>query len=393
MKTTNKFLSLCISALCVVSLVSCEDAEKGKIDNLLYFSEASSAKTKTVSLAEGNTSTTVTVRLAKALDADLNATVSIDNEYLEAYNKTNETDYQVLGTELFTFNSSVSVKAGNVSSEPVEIEILEFNPLGVKYAIPLKVVANDGDIQSGESTSHFIIFLEKPLKQYVPQFTYKSNMSLEEGNGWPGDCNNITLEWWVKMSGFSVNNQAIFSVGGSGELYIRFGDLVYANGYSYVYNFLQVKAMGSQFDTGDPTAGNGLDKGTWYHFAYTYDAATGTSLLYKNGEQIGKLNTSAGVPKGVTGCSMVSSGQTYFRDKCELCQVRLWKTTRTQAQIQNNMNGEVDPKDPNLIFYLPMNEGDGATFYDATGNGHNATAGSNATVETSVPWNIYTFAN
>ncbi len=383
---------LSIIAISVIALSSCEDAEKGAIDNLLYFSEASSAKTKTVTLTEGTTNTSVIVRLAKATETDVKATVMLDEAYLNAYNATNETDYKVLGTDIFSFSTSVCIKAGSISSEPVDISIADFSPQGVKYAIPLKVVADNAGIEEGESSSHIIIFLEKPLRQAVPQFTYKSNMSLEPKDKWGLSLPNYTLEWWVKMSGFSVNNQAIFNVAGDNELYIRFGDLVYAKGSKYVYNFLQIKTMGSQFDTGDPTADAGLTANTWYHFAISYDAASGTSLLYMNGSQVAKLSTAAGLNKGVDGVSMVCSGQTYFKDKCEMCQVRMWKTTRTAAQIANNMYAEVDPKDPNLVFYLPMNEGEGATFYDATGNGHNATAGSNATPQTSVPWNTYTFA-
>ena len=35
---------------------------------------------------------------------------------------------------------------------------------------------------------------------------------------------------------------------------------------------------------------------------------------------------------------------------------------------------EVNPKNPNLIALWPMDEGDGTSFRDATGNGHNATS-------------------
>ncbi len=37
----------------------------------------------------------------------------------------------------------------------------------------------------------------------------------------------------------------------------------------------------------------------------------------------------------------------------------------------------MDPTNPNLIGYWPMNEGKGNTFADITGNGHNGTADGN----------------
>lgn len=392
MKTISNYFFLLALIVNAAILSSCESETENS--SLLYFSEATSSRTKNVTLStEGETNTSVTVRVSGQALTDFHAEISLDEEYLNAYNKTNETNYVMLGNDRFTFNPEVIIKEGNASSEPVDICIHEFATQGVKYAIPLKVTPkNNTSLEPGENSSHIIILLDKPLRQAVPQLTYKCNMNLEPKESWGLSLANYTLEWWVKMSGFSVNNQAIFNVAGDNELYIRFGDLVYAQGSKYVYNFLQIKTMGSQFDTGDPTAGAGLEANTWYHFAISYDAASGTSLLYMNGVQVAKLSTAAGQNKGVDGVSMVCSGQTYFKNKCEMCQVRMWKTTRTPAQIANNMYAEVDPKDPNLVFYLPMNEGEGATFYDSTGNGHNATAGSNGTVQTSVPWNTYTFS-
>lgn len=54
---------------------------------------------------------------------------------------------------------------------------------------------------------------------------------------------------------------------------------------------------------------------------------------------------------------MISSGEEYFPDFCEMCQVRFWKVTRTVNQIKKSMYTEVDYTDKNLLLYLPMNEG------------------------------------
>jgi hypothetical protein len=65
---------------------------------------------------------------------------------------------------------------------------------------------------------------------------------------------------------------------------------------------------------------------------------------------------------------------TYFPDLCAMSQMRLWKTAISQSQIKNNMYYEIDPANPGLIGYWPMNEGSGNVFKDITGNGHDATA-------------------
>jgi hypothetical protein len=57
------------------------------------------------------------------------------------------------------------------------------------------------------------------------------------------------------------------------------------------------------------------------------------------------------------------------------------------------MNKEVKYTDPNLVFYLPMNEGSGSVLHDVTGNGHNVTIGSadNGSDANVKSWQTYTF--
>jgi hypothetical protein len=223
---------------------------------------------------------------------------------------------------------------------------------------------------------------------------------------WPQqvDLTNFTLEWWARCTnkngngGFSVNNQAMFSFSANKELYIRFGDVVYVdkNTGRNLYNFLQIKTMGidANYDTGDPNE-NPLKWGEWIHFAHTYDAATGDVVLYMNGKEVNRNNGGAGTVFSFTGCSMFGSGSTYFKDIVEMCQVRMWKTTRTAAQIAKNMKKEVKYNDPNLLFYFPMNEGEGSELIDVTGNGFGLSIGSGYTDGTpkteAYSWNEYTW--
>jgi hypothetical protein len=57
------------------------------------------------------------------------------------------------------------------------------------------------------------------------------------------------------------------------------------------------------------------------------------------------------------------------------------------------MYKEVKYTDPNLVFYLPMNEGSGSVLNDVTGNGHNVTIGSasNGSDPNVKSWQTYTF--
>lgn len=383
--------------LLALSQSACENAEYESVDNLIYINEASSAKAEEVTLQdEGSTRTSVTVRLAKALDHDVTAELFLDEEALAAYNKKNETVYKAIAAEHVTFPKEVKIAAGSVSANPINIDIASFEAEGgAQYALPI-AIRNANGVAKAEASSSFLLVLVKPLKQPVPKFTYANAMQAAPEGDWGLSLTNYTLEWWVKMSNFSINNQAIFDSGsGTSELYIRFGDLVYSNqsGSGYLNNFLQVKTMGGQFDTGDPNT-SGLEANVWYHFAITYDAASGTSTLYKNGTAIASLTSAVGQPMIINKLKMVSSGQQYFRDNCELCQVRLWNVTRTANQIKKNMYKEVNYTDNNLILYLPMNEGEGnTTLKDVTGNGHDVQVGNmSSDGSSSFTWATYSFA-
>lgn len=396
MKNNKLIISGFLLGLSALAFSSCEDAEKGTISNLVYFSEAASSKTEVVTLEEEDVMASLTVRLAKAIDTDVNVEIGIDESILTEYNSRNETDYRTIDAANFEFDSSVQIPAGSVSATPVNITIHPFSSEGVQYAIPVRITSVDGAVAKSEESSKFIFILEQPLIQAVPSFTASNSMSAAPvDEDWGLTLSNYTLEWWCKMSGFSVNNQAIFNFSTDSELYIRFGDLVYASGSRYVYNFLQIKTLGSQFDTGDPTDGNGLEADTWYHFAITYEASTGTTSLYKNGVFLSSLSTETGKTITINGMSMICSGSSYFWDTCEMCQVRLWRTTRSANQINANMNKAVDATNTDLVLYLPMDEGEGSVLHDTTGNGHDVTIGNadNGGNSSAAAWNTYTFGN
>lgn len=396
------------SAILIFIMAGCDNAKDGIVENLIYINEASSAKSKDITLQpSGNTRTTITVRIARALDHHIQAELFIDKTLLAEYNRKHETNYKAINPQHITFPEKITIKAGSISADPINIDIAEFDDPGVQYAIPIAIKNVVGGIEKAQSSSKFVIALVKPLQQSVPTFQYFNKMQADPSQEWGLILPNYTLEWWCKMSAFSVNNQAIFnSGGGDTNLYIRFGDLVYAQGSRYVYNFLQIKTMGTQFDSGDPTAGKGLEANKWYHFAITYDAATGISLLYVDGVQTAQLGTSAGKPMRFDRFQMVSSGAQYFKDKCELAQVRLWKTTRTANQIRKNMYSAVEYTNSDLVLYLPMdqanstNNTDGTiTLLDVSGNNHHVQIGNLMNTgdigynnKNNISWNTYLFA-
>ena len=385
------------------SFTACEDAKNDVIDNMIYISEAASASAGEIILGKtGEVSTgVVTVRSGRVAESNIKVQIALDDAVLKNYNSRNDVEFTIIPSEYITLPSSVEIPAGSSQVE-VPFTVTSFDgEKGVEYAAPIKVVAANG-IPVSEGSGAYIYTFGKPLIQKAPGFYYDSKMNMV----WPEqvDLTNFTLEWWARCTntygtgGFSVNNQAMFSFAANKELYIRFGDIVYVdqNTGRNMYNFLQIKTMGidANYDSGDPNK-NPLKWGEWIHFAHTYDAATGDVILYMNGKEVNRNNGGAGTVFNFTGCSMFGAGSSWHRDIIEMCQVRMWKTTRTAAQIAKNMKKEVKYDDPNLLFYFPMNEGEGEELHDVTGNGFGLSFGSGYTDGTprkqAYSWTEYTW--
>ena len=370
------------------SFTACEDAQYDVIDNMIYISEAASASAGEIILGKtGEVATgVVTVKAGRVAESDIKVQIGLDKAALASYNNRNDVEFAVIPAEYITLPSEVTIPAG-ASQVEVPFSVTSFDgEKGVEYAAPIAVMsATDTPVSTGSSA--YIITFGKPLVQKAPGFVYNNKMNMV----WPKqvDLANFTLEWWVRCTntsgtgGFSINNQAMFSFAANKELYIRFGDIVYVDQnqtWRNLYNFLQIKTMGidANYDSGDPNK-NPLKWGEWIHFAHTYDAATGDVVLYMNGKEVNRNNGGAGTVFNFTGCSMFGAGSNYHRDVIEMCQLRMWKTTRTPAQIAKNMKKEVKYNDPDLLFYFPMSEGEGEVLTDVTGNGFGLSFGSGYT--------------
>lgn len=395
-----KKVNLTLFAIGVITAVftACNDARNDVIENMIYISEAAGSDPSS-EIVLGNDMqpavTTITVRMAQKAVADTKVRLSMDESALSVYNKRHETEYSMMPTDNISFPTEVIIPAGSATAE-VEISVSSFDSEpGVDYAAPVKIASADG-VEVSQASSVFILTIGKTLVQKAPGFVSSNSMEMDWDN--EIELSNFTVEWWARVTntrgngGFTCNNQAIFSFKANYELYVRFGDIVYADsGGNNLYNFLQIKTMGidANYDSGDPN-NRPLKWGEWIHFAHTYNAATGDVVLYMNGNEVNRNNGGVGKTFKFTGLDLCGAGS-YHQDVIELAQVRMWKTTRSAAQISKFMKKEVKYNDPNLVFYLPMNEGEGSLLRDVTGNGHDVNIGNKGGTTEAFSWKEYTF--
>lgn len=361
-------------ALSALLLTGCNDAEYDTLSNQAYILQTNTNANSSLKLTVGAevATTTLNVRLSDVANVESRYRLVYDTAVVNEYNRLNETPYASLPQESFSLSSEeTTIEAGASVSTPITLTVPPYSEAlkasGKKYAIGFRLENTSGNASVLPSGSKIVYILDQVVIQPVVVLDQSHYVSQNLVKNYP------LTEWTVEMNINKHvlytevgrgNNQAIFGAGPD-EIYIRFGDAPIEG------NRLQIKTQGTQM--------NSLalfNEHTWYHLAFV---CTGTKLyLYVNGQ----LDNSMDLPGKTTNVNSINicSPSTYWLGNAMYSEVRFWQRARSQAEIANNMYA-CDPTTPGLITYYKMNEGEGYSFRDASGNGNNAETNDQAVPE------------
>lgn len=361
-------------ALGALLLTGCNDAEYDTLSNQAYILQTNTNANSSLKLTVGAevATTTLNVRLSDVANVESRYRLVYDTAVVNEYNRLNETPYASLPQESFSLSSEeTTIEAGASVSTPITLTVPPYSEVlkasGKKYAIGFRLENTSGNASVLPSGSKIVYILDQVVIQPVVVLDQSHYVSQNLVKNYP------LTEWTVEMNINKHvlytevgrgNNQAIFGAGPD-EIYIRFGDAPIEG------NRLQIKTQGTQM--------NSLalfNEHTWYHLAFV---CTGTKLyLYVNGQ----LDNSMDLPGKTTNVNSINicSPSTYWLGNAMYSEVRFWQRARSQAEIANNMYA-CDPTTPGLITYYKMNEGEGYSFRDASGNGNNAETNGQAVPE------------
>ena len=361
-------------ALGALLLTGCNDAEYDTLSNQAYILQTNTNANSSLKLTVGAevATTTVNVRLSDVANVESRYRLVYDTAVVNEYNRLNETPYASLPQESFSLSSEeTTIEAGASVSTPITLTVPPYSEAlkasGKKYAIGFRLENTSGNASVLPSGSKIVYILDQVVIQPVVVLDQSHYVSQNLVKNYP------LTEWTVEMNINKHilytevgrgNNQAIFGAGPD-EIYIRFGDAPIEG------NRLQIKTQGTQM--------NSLalfNEHTWYHLAFV---CTGTKLyLYVNGQ----LDNSMDLPGKTTNVNNINicRPSTYWLGNAMYSEVRFWQRARSQAEIANNMYA-CDPTTPDLITYYKMNEGEGYSFRDASGNGNNAETNGQAVPE------------
>ena len=116
----------CLLACFVLPMIlaGCNDADYQVIDNAIYLNEASENGSAKVTVDPENvTTTTLTVRVGQPVTENVTAVLTVDPSILKEYNEANETSYEVLPEQYFTYDKEIKIAAGDVSAIPSEFRV------------------------------------------------------------------------------------------------------------------------------------------------------------------------------------------------------------------------------------------------------------------------------
>ncbi len=314
----------------------------------------------------------ISYRLADPLDREVNISFDAAPQLTAAYNLAFNDNAQVLAADYYEIPvKSVTIKAGDISSDDVVVNFKNTNKLDKSRRYVLSVTITDADIEVLDSKrTVYFIFKGAALinvvanieKIYFP-ISWKTDMS---------NVNAITVEALLRSDDWEAGrDNALSSIFGiEGRFLLRIGDA------DRPRDQLQCVAPGGNFPA--PNAVAGLPTKEWVHIAVVYDAGTHERIYYKDGVKVYSDENATYALNLTSGCYI---GKSYDNTRWlpgDISEVRIWNIQRTGEEIAKNPY-EVDPHASGLVAYWKFNEGTGSAIKDHTGNGNDITASGTPT--------------
>lgn len=361
----NNMLKFALAGAALFSLAACNDAEYDTLGAHAFISEGISARGTKVNIGNDGGFAAVTACLSEAVDKDVQLKYVVDESVLEAYNKEQSASYLVLPESAYAMDPVVAIEAGAFSAETrIDLKPLTEDMIGESYALPLRLVCEDGSIPTTSTTSTFVITTESVITSSHPMWNGGAGLIADN---FSETLPQFTIECRFQVSNTANRNRAVFTNGGS--VLLRFEDPQNPTDDFEAHSLVQFQGEGWYLN---PTLSFTPHK--WQHLALTYDGTQVT--LYVNGAFAGN-KTGVCDPTFNAACWFGGdaggghgTGNSWWSGCKIICsELRVWSVCRTAAQIQNNMT-TTSARSQGLVAYWRMNEGEGSVFEDYTGNGH-----------------------
>lgn len=311
-----------------------------KVDQAVYFSE-NPTKQVFIEADKDMTVNVASISLVNKVENDIKVKVTAGTQAdLDEYAKLTGKQYILMPTEMYQLPTELVFPAKIAYINiPLHLKNVAFSLKGT-YALPLKIKGQGLKTPKGQDQC-IVVFEERLVTKSL-----NIGSSGPEKNGmFPDDfkVNQWTMEVMVNREAYEANNKSICGTilqkgsGTNDEIYVRFGDVTIQP------DQLQMKTASSQIDV--PRDKFVAKPNEWYMISFVYDGKCNS--IYVNGKLVAEREMRTG-PYGLTGF-WIGGTNDLIRE------VRFYKVARTPQQINDYLWKMVDPTDPNLLLYYPMN--------------------------------------
>lgn len=331
---------------------------------------------------DGPQSLSVSVSSSRKMSEPVDVMIAVDEAALKAYNADYGTDYKMLPEGSFTLSSDkVTIAAGSAVSNRLEVEIVSMDDFefGALYCLPLRITGtSDGTAVLSASAVQYIV-LNQLIKTRGVNLAGTWHIGMESMFEKP-ELNNLpacSMEIRMYANGWSNLSHGISSLIGVEENYLlRIGD-VSIGGVDNPRSILNAAGHVATLSA----LNNPLELQRWYHVAVVDDGST--MKLYIDGAEVASLNTAGGKAINLgfayqgSVFSVGRSANDYRRFNGYVSEARVWRRALTPVEMVNNQCYVNPATAEGLIGYWRLDEAEGRTFKDLSGNGYDGIASNN----------------
>lgn len=197
---------------------------------------------------------------------------------------------------------------------------------------------------------------ERDYADFCLKLTGEKKVAVDCGKKIDLRSRSFTIECWVRRE----SNEALHVLAGMGTT----GPLK-----ALRLGFLADNRFTFDFGAGGAQSAAQYTDGAWCHWACVYAKETKTGTVYRNGEQVAKVEAMESLEGEGTLYLGRSGGATdgYFNGAID--EVRVWSRALTGDEIRTEMRVRLIGDEPGLAAYWRCDEGEGDLLYDRTGNG------------------------
>jgi len=109
----------------------------------------------------------------------------------------------------------------------------------------------------------------------------------------------------------------------------------------------------------------------WHHWSCVYDQQRQQQIIYRDGQLEACRQPANYQGTGNFYIGALKGTSAFFEG--QLADLRIWQEVRTPQEIQDAMNSRLTGNESGLMAYWPLDEGEGTTIKDKTGNGNDGT--------------------